>query len=323
MTMRLRFEKPRKGHNVILPVVASAAMAATGLLPLVSALPSVAQTATTENIVAKDTVRSPIPALNTILRIQATKPTVAKVGDVIVQIEVEYFSKTADYFTLGWKVTKIDAICIEISPILKSETFMSEQTIADFSKAGERVNYGNERTVSFPCLISAHPGLPVTIKAEKGRAPGTATVTTVFSKAGMDTAQLALLRNIDTTRAALLRKLDTLSDEGFFSETNNGNTTETKTVEAGSHIAVLGTVTRIDDKGVEFVWADSVDGWVRRTMCCSVRFSREDRRVDRMDYGKAHSIGEENFHSSVIVEKGPRPGTAKIILVNVPDELVQ
>lgn len=54
MTMKLTFKESKGNRSAVLPIAAKAAI---GLLPLVSALPAVAQTAANENVVAKDTIR--------------------------------------------------------------------------------------------------------------------------------------------------------------------------------------------------------------------------------------------------------------------------
>jgi pyrimidine operon attenuation protein/uracil phosphoribosyltransferase len=233
MTTRLTFKERKCDRSVILPVVAKAAIVA---LPLVSVLPSLAQTAAqgeiisvrvyrptqdtakknmtsataavasslaakgsskgatdTENVVAKDTYILSSASNGLVKLMQIKKAATVKIGDVIARVQIEYLSESAGYFTSGFKVTGIDAGGITIAPNFKSGIFRSEQSSVDYPKDGVRIDYGKERTMDcFPGLTYRHQWLPITIKAEAGRTPGTASVTAIFSKAGIDTAKAAL-----------------------------------------------------------------------------------------------------------------------------------
>ncbi len=294
-----------------------------GLMPLVSAVPSVAQTARTggysemkdttankmtpmqrplcaavalmqaavqakENVVAKDTVIVVTPALNPVRVTQISKPTAVKVGDVIAQMEVEYFAEMAGRFTTGWKVTKIDAAGIEVTPTINMEMFMSEHASAN-SLPPCRIGYGKADTVG-PISNPAYGPvmsmvMSIRIDAKRGNGEGTVILTAV---------------GVPPVRYA------------------------TKTVKArvGTDFYPLGQITKIDSKGVEFSNGGNVASVSEAVMGIAKLYtavmtgtvSDELNRVHpwRLDYGQTRRLGEYAISTSITVEKGSAPGTAVV-----------
>lgn len=140
------------------------------LLPLVSALPAIAQTPAKEDIVAKDTFNIP----NVVCPVQTKKPTAVKVGDVVAP-HVSYFCEITGYYWYGWLITKIDSTGIEGYSAFFSPNWVNRPEHID------RIKYGEKRTFS----DGSGKGRTITIKAEKGKTLGTAIVTTVSSTASL------------------------------------------------------------------------------------------------------------------------------------------
>ncbi|MDD5340116.1 MAG: hypothetical protein PHV13_02605 [Candidatus ainarchaeum sp.] len=280
-----------------------------------------------ENIVAKDTICNQNPAINTMTLVQTSKPAVVKVGDIVAQLSVEYFGETAKFFTAGWKVVGIDSKGIELAQTVRKGIFMSEHALVTMPRI--RVPYGRLDTVDY---AKAGIAIPITmpidvlvllksivVRAEKGSAPGTATVTATFKD---PQRFLDSCTKTDAEAAKALARYEEMGDGEYMRMMNARDTTVTRIVKVGSEAEGFGKVVAIGKNGVTFrdefdpLAASRDSANIAMLLVGADKLPKWDTTYT-IGYGQKRTIGEYVLHQTITVEKGKAPGTA-ILTITMP-----